>query len=736
MVKGEMFLSKIQSPIGLLVFSGAILVILSIYILYQQSQTKEGFDGKWIISEAELHKKNIAEENTRHKNYKGKSHLATVTIKKQLKKLIDEDPNLIEEVGEVISDEKISDKLDKTLRSRPVLNKVKGVIATPQITRQIEEIIHNKPSQNKIDSLTQQMNQLKSELKKEIKTQIAEIHINIKQDIKKVKTDAKKNVETAIKKAEVQTALEVKKTMPAESTYDKILNAYNKLSEKNNNAVEQKRRDLAEISSIRKQIEKTEQSQRINSEMATKLTLSVETIRKQQADAVKQLKESKKLFTDLVKHNLAVEEKHKLLKIKVAKDKKVCDEHRTEMKRLTIRLEGTNSEKKSAEDQMKQLKSQLKATEENSSLSAVLKSQITQLEKVKVQLEKNQADLKKELQQISDKEAELRSKNQKIESQLSALEIDNKKLEKQIADTDAKNKLEQESVTNFAKLIDEAKDKIAVRKSTNTQLTNELSNLQKQHDKLTAKQTDEEKQLGNLEVDAATNQKKITDLQIIVNSLKIKPKENPIGNWDFTKGSLKDRTEKFQSETVGNVPFETYLGKKAALFTEQNHIKITGSISTNDFKSITMMIYVINNPAPWPRLWEFTNSQLGGNWCADSIFGVISPSNGVGFYSMKDCNGPNFLSNKGDLPKSSWQHLAFVYSEKLDEMMMYVNGQKVGQWAEPNTKRLQNRTFSNLYIMQCVERFNKNIAVAWFRMFDYVMVEKDVIKDMNNEWAT
>jgi hypothetical protein len=149
-----------------------------------------------------------------------------------------------------------------------------------------------------------------------------------------------------------------------------------------------------------------------------------------------------------------------------------------------------------------------------------------------------------------------------------------------------------------------------------------------------------------------------------------------------------------------------------------------------------MMIYVINNPAPWPRLWEFTNSQLGGNWCADSIFGVISPSNGVGFYSMKDCNGPNFLSNKGDLPKSSWQHLAFVYSEKLDEMMMYVNGQKVGQWAEPNTKRLQNRTFSNLYIMQCVERFNKNIAVAWFRMFDYVMAEKDIIKDMNNEWST
>jgi hypothetical protein len=36
--------------------------------------------------------------------------------------------------------------------------------------------------------------------------------------------------------------------------------------------------------------------------------------------------------------------------------------------------------------------------------------------------------------------------------------------------------------------------------------------------------------------------------------------------------------------------------------------------------------------------------------------------------------------------------------------------------------------------MQCVERFNKNAAVAWFRIFNYSMKEEDINKDMNNGW--
>jgi hypothetical protein len=146
------------------------------------------------------------------------------------------------------------------------------------------------------------------------------------------------------------------------------------------------------------------------------------------------------------------------------------------------------------------------------------------------------------------------------------------------------------------------------------------------------------------------------------------------------------------------------------------------------------MLNVFSNPGPYPRIWEFTNSNLGGNWCADSIFGCLNPSNNIGFYSMKDCNGPSIWSDKGDLPKNSWQHLAFIYNDKMDEMTLYVNGKKGARWSEPGNKRFQNKTYSNMYIMQCVERFNKNAAVAWFRIFDYSMNEEDINKDMNNSW--
>jgi hypothetical protein len=276
---------------------------------------------------------------------------------------------------------------------------------------------------------------------------------------------------------------------------------------------------------------------------------------------------------------------------------------------------------------------------------------------------------------------------------------------------------------------------MSVRNRTNTLLESELSNLRKQYDKLSITASGEEKQLKELEKDSIRNKQTIAELQIVVKSLQVKPSGYPIGNWDFTKGSLKDLNNRYQSETVGSVPFETFQGKRAAVFKEQNHIKIIGGINTNNFKSVTMMINVQSNPGPWPRIWEFTNSNLGGSWCADSVFGVLSPSNNIGFYSMKDCNGPAIWSNKGDLPRGSWQHLAFIYNEKMDEMRLFVNGRQTARWSEPGNKRFFNKTYNNMYIMQCVERFNKNAAVAWFRIFDYVLKEEDINKDMNNEWA-
>lgn len=737
-----MLLSKFQSTVGLILISGIVLITLTYFIIKPTTnETKEGFKGRytvsrdtWIVTENKFHKQNNEREKKRHQRSQGKLHLAKDVVKNDLKKLIKSNPEFVQEVGEVISDSVISNTIDKTIKSKPMLNKVHDVIATPKITRQIENIIKNDPSHKKMHNISNQMKFVKKDIKKTISNDMLNIHRTIKNEINKVKTDIKKDVDKAVKKIEIKRQVETAKQVPKDTPYERVLRAHNKLTDKNANVIEQKRKDLAEIRELRKQIEKTESTQKINSKESSKLGAEVEAINRNHAKAVKELKESKALFATLVKDNLRTYDKLTEEKNKVRKDKQICDEQTKEVNRLKVRLESTNSEKLSSEGNIKNLNAQLKAAQDNESMSKVLKGQIEQLEKTQLQLTRNHADLVNDLQKETKIETDLKDKIKKGEMEIKSIENGKIKLEKQIADATAKNKMEHEAVIALVKEIEDAKNRMGVKNRTNTLLESELANLRKQLDKLSLTATGEEKQLKELENDSIKNKQTITELQVVIKSLQVKPKGFPIGNWDFTKGSLKDQNNKYQSETVGNVPFETFQGKRAAMFNEQNHIKIVGSINTNEFKSVTMMINVQSNPGPWPRIWEFTNSNLGGSWCADSVFGVLSPSNNIGFYSMKDCNGPAIWSNKGDLPRGSWQHCAFIYNDKMDEMKLFVNGRQTAQWSEPGNKRFQNKTYSGMYIMQCVERFNKNAAVAWFRIFDYSMKEEDINKDMNNGW--
>ena len=733
--KGEMFLNAVQSPVGLIVISGIVLIVLSVYILKHSHVTHEGFKDSWIISEDELHATNVKRENERHLRELNTPHISTVKAKSQLKKLIKRNPHFIDEINSIMTDDVISDQIDKTIKSKPILKRVHDVIATPKITHQIEEIIQKDPSHQKLTKLESQIKHVKTDLKKEIHHDIKQIHKDIKKDIKKVQTNIQKKVDTAVKKVEVAKVKETAKKLPQDTPYQKVMRAHNKLNDQNSSLIEEKRRNLAEIKEIRKQLEKTEETQKINVRETAKLTAQAEAIHNKHLKANKELKENKLLFTALVKQNLETHEHLTEVKKSVAKDKKVCSEHSSEIRRLLVRIESTNSEKKSAEEHIEQLQEQLKAAAANESLANVIKGQIEQLEKQKVQLENSQRDLQTDLQKEMAIETEMQSKIKKTEMEIKSLENGKAKLEKKLADSDAKNKMEHEAVKALVKEIEESKNRMAVRTSTNSLLENELQNLRKQYEKLSETESGEEKQLRMLEKDSEKNKQTIAELQVVVKTLTVKPKNYPIGNWDFTKGSLKDQNNKYQSETVGDVPFDTFQGKRGALFKEQNHIKINGSISTNDFKSITMMIYVMSNPGPYPRIWEFTNSNLGGSWCSDSLFGCLDPNNNVGFYSMKDCNGPSIWCNKGNLDRGSWQHVAFVYNDNMDEMTLYKNGQKAGHWSEPGNKRFKNKTYSNLYIMQCVERFNKNAAVAWFRIFDYTMKDEDITKDMNNQWT-
>lgn len=227
---------------------------------------------------------------------------------------------------------------------------------------------------------------------------------------------------------------------------------------------------------------------------------------------------------------------------------------------------------------------------------------------------------------------------------------------------------------------------------------------------------------------------------------QVQPTGFPIARWDFYEGIINDRCRVLDSQVFGNVPIVVRGGMKGAHFTgADDYIKILNPICTTAFKSITMMMYVGSNPGPWPRPWEFDNSPLGsnpnagdGNWCQDSLFGCISPNNnmGIGFYSKMSCGGPEIWTGGGTMGTQKWFHVAWVLDDDLRGMSIYIDGALQKRFRSESFNLLQNKTFRNCYIFQSVERFYKDVCVAWFRIFDYSLTKDDVALDRRNGWYT
>lgn len=218
------------------------------------------------------------------------------------------------------------------------------------------------------------------------------------------------------------------------------------------------------------------------------------------------------------------------------------------------------------------------------------------------------------------------------------------------------------------------------------------------------------------------------------------PSGYPVARWDFYEGIVEDRCQTLNSQVVGSVPFTSIDGKKCALFTDKNYIEITNGIASTAFRSITMMVYIKSSPQGYPRFWEFNNSKLGdnGNWCQDSIFGTASPNNsqGMGFYCMKDCNkGPSAWSGSDNVHNGKWHHMAWTIDSTGTLMESYIDGKKVTSMND-KSNLLKNKTYKNMYIMNCVEMFDKNMAVAWFRIYDYTLTAADIKADRMNSFSS
>jgi hypothetical protein len=212
----------------------------------------------------------------------------------------------------------------------------------------------------------------------------------------------------------------------------------------------------------------------------------------------------------------------------------------------------------------------------------------------------------------------------------------------------------------------------------------------------------------------------------------------PIARWDFYEGMIHDRCMTLRSNPVGNIQIGSIAGKKCGYFTGNTHIKIQNGIRTTAFKSITMTIYIRSYTGPWPRPWEFNNRGFGSDWCGDAVFGCMSPGGGMGwgFYAKQNCGGPEMWTGGGSANVGKWYHLAWVFDDDMMGMSTYVDGTLMKRQKSEALGFLQGKIYRNMYIMNSVEQFEKDVGVGWFRMFDYTMSPEDIRTDRMNGWST
>jgi len=214
------------------------------------------------------------------------------------------------------------------------------------------------------------------------------------------------------------------------------------------------------------------------------------------------------------------------------------------------------------------------------------------------------------------------------------------------------------------------------------------------------------------------------------------PSGFPIARWDFYMGSLTDRNNVLTTNTVGNVSIGMIDGKKCALFKgANNYLQVVNPISTTAFRSITMMLFIRNFPSPhgeYPRLWEMNTNGFNGAWCQDSLFGCMSPNNtqGIGFYAQRGCNGPSIWTGGGTSSNGRWTHVSWILDEDLKGYTIYMDGTKMARARDERSDILRNKIYNNFYILNSVERFDKDVGVAWMHMFDYTLSADDVKMDM------
>lgn len=224
------------------------------------------------------------------------------------------------------------------------------------------------------------------------------------------------------------------------------------------------------------------------------------------------------------------------------------------------------------------------------------------------------------------------------------------------------------------------------------------------------------------------------------------PLKFPVARWDFYQGSVEERCNTLTSIPFGNIQITTLDNKKCAIFkSKDDYIKINNGIHADGFKTLTMMVNLQKVPYGPLRLWEFSSMHLkapmSNQKCTyqlmvtEVLYSSLSENNSDGMKLVCHTNGigQSCQSKKCHSPTTStWTHLAWVFNS--DSMSIYMDGVNVATY-DGKISELEDRVYENMYILHGIESYDKEIGVAWFRIFDYPLSESDIGLDMDNRFA-
>lgn len=206
----------------------------------------------------------------------------------------------------------------------------------------------------------------------------------------------------------------------------------------------------------------------------------------------------------------------------------------------------------------------------------------------------------------------------------------------------------------------------------------------------------------------------------------------PLISLDFFRSSLTDFNDIVKLQPNNNVVLGDLGGKRCALFLrKQGNIQFSNGIHTDNFGTITMMVYM-NSVGTTKSLFIGENRSENPS----SLFFIGNPANRLSFihasytsngqlnkyWRAKSSDGSNDLILNSSTGR--WVHLSFIFYNNKKGIAIFENGVLIGNAGSES--EIQTSLLNNIILGNELDG-----GIAWFHIYDYKLTPEEIKRDMN-----